>query len=1059
MKIWNIAIRYPVFMTMILVAGVVLGGIAYTTMPVDLYPDVEFPIVVVTTIYPGASPDEVERQVTSVVEEDLSGIAELDEISSISAENVSNVILVFDLNASADQVSQDVREKVDLLRNRLPDDAEDPAVRRFDPTASPVMLLAIADSSGATSPAELRAQVEDLVQAPLLRVEGVAEIEINGGEVREVKVNLDQKAMEARRISTQEVIQALELANASIPGGSVVEDELELLIRTPGEFGDLSEIGDVVVRPGPTPIHLRDIAEVRDDFETRSVITRLNGEDSIVLSVRKTSGSNTIKVSNGIKAEVERIQVAHPEWDVVIGGDLAEQVKTSANGAVEDLLWGMLLASLVILFFFRDIRNTLITIAGLPIIMIATLFFMQLADIGLNQVTLLALALVVGLVIDDAIVVRENILRWIERGYSPREASSRGTEEVLLPVLATSATILAVFLPVAYAEGIIGKFFRDFGLTVSFAIMVSTFEALTMAPMLSAYFFRKKKGRTYSDDEVVEIDDDLAQEAEGRSWMDRVYRRNLFFALDHKWIMVVATVAIIVLSAFSVQFINRSFLPEIDQGQFLISMEMPPGTPLEVTERESAKVEDIIRSHPDVADVFAEVGSLSNPGVASFTVMVEGGVESDIASRAVINELRPPLADVPGIAFQISDSLTGGDSIFGGSRDVMIEIVSYGGSYEELGAEADRVAQELGQIPGMIDVTTSYKEGAPELQIDVDRQRAADSGLSTAMIGATLRTLINGETAGSYRGDEPEADIRVQLEESDRDSIDEIMNLNLLAPTGALVPVSSVADVFYSGGPTEIQRIDRQPIVVVGANVVGRDLPEAMNDVNAFMAELEMPPHMEARLAGDAEMQKDAFTNLGLSMALSIVFVYMVLASQFSSFIQPLIIMLALPLSVIGGIMALVLTGRPLDMTAFIGFIMLMGLVTKNSILLVDFANKARANGATADEAMRIAGPIRLRPILMTAFSMILAMTPVVLGLGAAGEFRSPMGTTIMGGMLTSTLLTLMIVPVFYSIVVGYLDRKSAKRAVRRAEKQRLEDERYNAKNAPPSGSVQPVGD
>jgi HAE1 family hydrophobic/amphiphilic exporter-1 len=1047
MKIWNTAIRYPVFMTMILLAGVVLGSIAYFTMPVGLYPDVEFPVVVVTTIYPGAAPDEVERQVTSILEEDLSSITGLDQINSISAENVSNVILMFDLDASADQASQDVREKVDLLRNRLPTEAESPTVRRFNPTAAPVMLLAIADNSGQTSPAELRDQVEEFVQAPLLRVDGVAEVQVDGGETREIKVLLDQKAMEARRLTPQQVVQALEMENMSIPGGSVIEDELELLVRTPGEFQTVQDVKNVVVRQGAVPVYVRDIAQVVDGFEDRKVVTLLNGEESIVLTIQKASATNTLRVSEAVKAELENIQQAHPDWDIVIGGDLAEQVKISANGALEDLLWGSLLASLVILFFFRDIRNTLITIAGLPVIMISTLFFMQLAGISLNQVSLLALALVVGLVIDDAIVVRENIIRWIERGYSPQEAASKGTEEVLMPVIATSATILAVFLPVAYAEGIIGRFFRDFGLTVSFAIIVSTFEALTMAPMLSAHFFRPHKGPP------KEINDDLAQEAEGRGFLDRTYARSLNFSMDHKWIVIVGTVVIIALSVVSVGFIQRAFIPVIDQGQFQVSMEMPPGTPLAVTQREADKVENIIRSYPAVADVFSTVGSPSNPGKADFIVMVEGGADAEVPSRTIMDQLREPLADVPNIAFHISSNLTGGDSILG-NRDIFITMESSGGSYAELGAEAERVVQELAQIPGMTDIDLSYKPGQPELQIDVDRDRAADFALNTAQIGSTLRTLISGQTTGTFRGEGVEADIRVQLAEEDRDSVEKIMAIDLLAPTGQLIPVGNVADVRYASGPTQIQRTDQQPVVSIGANVVGRELPDATAEVNEFLADLTLPPHITAKMGGDAEIQADAFQNLSLAMLLSIIFVYMVLASQFSSFVQPLIIMLALPLSVIGGVLALVLTGKPLDMTAFIGFIMLMGLVTKNSILLVDFANKARAKGATADEAMRIAGPIRLRPILMTAFSLILAMTPVVLGLGAAGEFRSPMGTAIMGGMLTSTMLTLMVVPVAYSLVVGWMDKRSAKRAVRKAEKARIEAEQYESKASPSAGNA-----
>lgn len=1053
MKLWDISIRQPVFMTMVLLAGVVLGTLSYFTMPVDLFPDVDFPVVVVTTVYPGASPEEVENQITATMEEELSAVSGLDEINSISAESVSTVILVFKLETSAVQAAQDVREQVDLLRNSLPSDAQDPVVRRFNPTQAPIMLLAVADRTGETSPVDLRAQVEEFVQTPLLRVDGVSEVEVNGGEVREIRVEVNKDAMDARRVTVQEVVQALQLRNLNVPGGTVVEDETQLLIRTPGEYLTVDEISDTVVRPGSPPMYVRDVATVVDDFETRDVISRLNGEESIVLSVRKATDVNTLGVSDGIKAELDKISAANPNWDIVIGGDLADQIQGSADGAVEDLLWGALLASLVILFFFRNIRSTVITIAGLPVIMISTLFFMDLFNISLNQISLLALALVVGLVIDDGIVVRENIMRWIERGYSPREAASKGTEEVLLPVLATSAAILAVFLPVAYAQGIIGRFFRDFGLTVAIAIVVSTFEALTLAPMLSAYFFKPSKN-------VGTIDESRAREEAGRTVLDRMYARSLNFAMDHKWIVVLGTIVVVVGSFWSVRFINQSFLPDLDQGQFEVGMELPPGTPLSVTEREAIKVEEIIVSHPDVADVFTNIGETSSPNVANFVVQVVGGVEAEASSRDIIADLRTPLAGVPGISFQLSDDVTGGDT-FVGSRDIIIEMVAYSGTYEELGQEAANLAAQLGELDGITDLVVSYKPGQPEMQINVDPQKAAAFGLSTASVGSTVRTLVNGEAASSYRGEGAEADIVVQLNEADRGSVDRIMDVKLATPAGQFVPLRNVADVSFTTGPTTIQRVDRQPSVSVGMNVSGRSLAEAQTDVMQFLQTATLPPNIEANLGGDAEIQQESFTNLSLALLLSIVFVYMALASQFGSFIQPILIMLAMPLSIIGAILALVLTQRPLDLTAFIGFIMLMGLVTKNSILLVDFANKERAEGKTADEAMRVAGTIRLRPILMTAFSLILAMIPVVLGLGAAGEFRSPMGTAIMGGMLTSTLLTLMVVPVGYSIVVGRLDRWSARRADRKAAKEAAEREAERAAEdaAASAGSVQPAGD
>ncbi|NJN84056.1 MAG: efflux RND transporter permease subunit [Caldilineaceae bacterium] len=690
-------------------------------------------------------------------------------------------------------------------------------------------------------------------------------------------------------------------------------------------------------------------------------------------------------------------------------------------------------------------------------IMIATLFFMDLAGISLNNLSLLALALVVGLVIDDGIVVRENIIRWIDRGYRPMEAASKGTAEVIVPVIATSATILAVFLPVAYAEGIIGQFFKDFGFTVSIAIIVSTFEALTMAPMLSAYFFKK------SDNEIREHSDDLAAEVAGRGVLDRLYARVLNWTLDHKIITTVMAILVIGVSMLSARYIDQAFLPNLDRGQFDVGMELASGTPLDVTTREALQVEAIIRSHPMVEDVFTTIGGTGTPESAGFFVKVfdDGSKEP---SRQVIDALREPLSSVPGISFQLSDGATGGDNLLGG-KEIIVEMVGATGSYNDLGAQAELLAAELATVPGLVDLDISYKSGKPEAQLKVDRARASEFGLTTAQIGSTLRTLVNGEVASTFRGEGTEANIRVQLREDDRAGVDDITNINMMSASGQLVPLRNISAIKMESGPNEIVRIDREPTVSIGANTSGVPLPTVQNAVAALLASYEFPDGVSAKLGGDAEIQADSFRNLGLAMLLSIVFIYMVLASQFGSFIQPLLIMLAMPLAIIGAILALSLTDRPLDLTAFIGFIMLMGLVTKNSILLVEFANRQRRAGFNADVAMRQAGPIRLRPILMTALSLILAMIPVAVGLSSGGEFRQSMAIAIMGGMITSTFLTLLIVPVAYSIVVGFLDRLSERRALRReaneeAQRQRLrERQAEEQRSEPSSGSVQPAGD
>jgi HAE1 family hydrophobic/amphiphilic exporter-1 len=1051
MKIWNLAIRQPVFMSMILTAGVVLGVFSYFRMPVSLFPDVEFPVVIVNTIYPGASADEIEEQVTSLLEDELSTLSGIDTVESTSSEGVSTIVLQFDLEVALDKASQDVRERVGNLTNQLPSGILAPVIQTFDPNALPIISLGVADRTGELSPLALRALVEDKVQAPLETVPGVSAVDVGGGQVREIQVNLDLKALEARRISPQQVVGVLQSENINLPGGTVGDDELELLVRTPANFQTLEDIRNVIISQRGAPIYLRDVAEVVDGLEESDTLTRLNGEDAVVLNVRKQSAGNSVAIAHEVKETIAEIGEANANLELVLLSDQSLDIEASTDGALEDLFWGALLASLVMLVFFRDFRNTFVTIAGLPVIMIATIFFMDAAGIGLNQISLLALALVVGLVIDDAIVVRENILRWVEKGYSPRQAASLGTAEVVLAVLATGATILCVFLPVAYATGIIGRFFREFGLTVSIAMLVSTFEALTLAPMLSAHFFRPKTNQAaygIEEDEDEDLDQldpskvEHFEEAAGDNWLNRVYGGLLGWTLRHKFITVLLALAIMVASFASVALVEVGFLPASNSYQFGISMRLPPGTPLATTTGEAVRVEEILRSHPAVGDVVTTIGGTGSPEEAAFTVILHGNESRTVTAKTVSNELRRPLANVPGILFVT------GEGGFGGETDIQVQVVGLEGTeYAVLDQEAQQLAEAMRQIPGLVDVDVSYKPGRPEMQLAIDRKMAAQMGLSAAQIASTVRLLVNGEQVSTFRGEGPEAEIRVQQQQASSSNIDTILNLNLVTPSGALAPLRTLVQVKSAEGPSQIQHSDRRPVISVSANVVERSIPSANTEVNNLLASIQpaLPPGVEARQGGDFEAQGEAMMSLLVALLLGVLFIYMVLASQFGSLIQPLLIMLAMPLAVIGAILALVITGSTLDMMAMIGFIMLMGLVTKNSILLVDFANRQRAQGSNASEAMRAAGPVRLRPVLMTSFALILAMIPVALGLSAGGEFRRTMAIAIMGGMITSTFLTLLIVPVFYAIVVGFQDRLTA----RRAAKRRRQDERM----------VQPVAD
>jgi HAE1 family hydrophobic/amphiphilic exporter-1 len=790
----------------------------------------------------------------------------------------------------------------------------------------------------------------------------------------------------------------------------------------------------VVVAFRGAPVYLRDVAEVVDGFAERNTLTRLNGQDSVVITIQRQSGTNTTQVAREAKRILEDIQASNPNLNIAITEDTSLFIEASTEDAVVDLLLGALIAFFVVLYFFRSVRNTFITMSGLPVIFLGTLFLMDAFGLSLNLVTLLALALVVGLVIDDAIVVRENIFRWMERGYSAKEAASKGTAEVVLPVLATSATILAVFLPIAYAEGIVGQIFLAFGLTVAFAIIVSTFEALTMAPMLSAYFFGQ------GEDKERQVDEGAArEEEEGRSKLDRAYGRALGWVLDHRWLSLGISVIVIGISIGSATLLNVSFLPPLDQGRLTVRMEMPAGTPLNVTSQEAQQVESILMMHPEIELVSTRVGGQGTPEQARFAVVLrEGG-----NSRAVIEQLRDPLQAVPGVSFQ------GTDSAFGGGRDVQIDLVSLDGNYTNLIAASEIIAEIMVAQPELADIEVSYEAAKSELQFRVDRQQAAQFGFTTAQVGSSLRTLLNGEVVSSFRGEGADADIRMRLQESDRSSVDQLRQISLLSTNGQFVPLSSIATTGFAQGPSSIQRVDRQSTITVGANAVAGDRVAATAAAEAILADQSMlPPGVTARLGGNAGQQADSFQNLFLALGLSVIFIYMVLASQFASFVQPLIIMISMPLAVLGAFAGLVITGRPLDTTAFIGFIMLMGLVTKNSILLVDFANRQRRElGRTATEAMRAAGPVRLRPILMTAVSLILAMIPIASGVGAGGDFRAPMATGIIGGMFTSTLLTLFIVPLAYSMIVGWQEKRFGREAPWAAA---------NVQNAPSSSPSAP---
>ncbi len=1003
MNLPNLSIKQPVFIVMIMLTLVVVGLIGYSRLPVDLFPDTTNPTVSVSTAYQGAGPTEVQEQVTQPLEQAISTLNGVVNLSSTSRENISQITIQFDLSTDPKDDFNNVRERVATVQRDLPSNAGVPTVSQFDLSSAPILTFSVADQSGKMKSFELRNLVLNEIQPRFERLTGVADVTVNGGQDREIDVNLNLDALRTYGLSPQQVVNVIKNENVSLPGGTITENGKDTLLRMPGEFSTPDDIGNLVVASSHgTSLLLKNVAVVTDTVAPVQTYSRLNGTDSVSVQVRKQSGTNTVSVAEAAKSEIASIKHDYPALNVVISNDQSSFIESSIQDSLSDLILGGIFASLVVLFFFRDLRNTLVTVAGLPVIMIGTFAAMSAFGLSLNMMTLLALSLAVGLVIDDAIVVRENIFRHMEAGETPMQASSHGTNEVALSVVAMTLTVVSVFFPIAFTTGAIGRFYREFGIAVTAAVLISLFEAFTFAPMLSAYLFKQRKtapGRSHSET------------AASLGVLDRGYRRLLGWTLNHMLTTAAVGLGMLALVVVVAPRMELSFLPRISNGNFQVGLQMPTGTTLDVTDAQARKIEKTLMSIKGVQNVITTVGQQGYPERASFNVVLAdynalGSMESQV---------RRQLAGTKGLSFNFQGGFGGGGTAVG-NLPIQINLLSYG-SYGALDQVAQNVASGLSGIPGLADITLSTEPGKPEVEIQVDRSRAALYGLNTTAMATTVNDLVNGAVASRYQDPGREADIVVRLRPEDRARLQDILGLTVPTASGQLVPLADVAGVVNGSGPSVLTRLNQQTEITVGANTVGRSQAQVVRDIRAKLAQMKLPSNVTVQYGGQVQQTQDSLTTLLGSLALSVIFMYIVLASQFGSFTQPIVLMLALPLAIVGAFGALLLTHTGADMTAVIGLILLMGLAVKNSILLVDFTNRLRAQGMSRQEALLTAAPVRLRPVLMTTLSLILGMLPVSLGLGAGGSFRAPMAIAVIGGLVTSTLLTLLIVPTAYSLL------------------------------------------
>ncbi len=1024
MSLSGVAIRRPVFTVMVTVAIMVLGLIGFRRLGSELYPDVAFPAVVVSVPYPGASPAEIESMVVKPLEESVAGITGLRRVRSFARDSAATVLVLFELGVDVNESADAVRERIAQKRGQLPPEVEAPIITRFDVGAAPVLTYTL---HGQMEQAALRKYAEDIIRPAFEQVEGVAVAEVRGGASRELGVELDRVKIDALGLDPAAIIRQLRTGNLSVPAGHYEEGGREVGVRTVAEYTSIEQVRRAIVAATPdgSVVRLSDVARITDGFAAQRSLVRVNGESAVTLEVHKQSGKNTVAVANAVKRRFAELTPTFPAtMTASLILDQAQYIEAQVNQVEEDIVFGGLMAILVILVFMLDVRSMLISAVALPTSVVGTFFAMYVLGYTLNMMTLLALSLAIGLLIDDAVVVRENIHKHIERGKPPMQAALDGTKEVALSVMATTLTIVAVFLPIAFVGGMVGQFFREFGVTVSIAVLISLLVAFTLDPMLSARFSKAVDGPRGRFQRVVASFEWLHRHVE------HTYRVVLHWALHHRLIVGLLAVGVLSFSVFIAQLTGAEFMAAEDRSQFIVEVEWPAGTSLSENARQTLVVEKDLLAHEDFRLLFAVIGNDDQVNKTKWRVVLKPKSER-VASLGELKEIaRRAASALPNARVSVMDP----PFIEGDSAEAPIMINVLGQDYEEIAQSAHQVAQILKSTPGVGDVHVRHSTGRPGLTVKVNRERAAARGLSAMEIGLALRTAMEGDQAGKLRLDRSQEDvaIKVRLDERYRTDPTALGNLTMQSRSGP-VRLADVAVIERGTGAQVLERLDRNRVVAVWATPMGRPLGDVAAEFQPAISALDLTQGTSISYDGQLNSMQENNDNLSLAFALAILFIYVVLASQFESFIHPLTIMITLPLALVGAILALFLTKNTLAMGPMIGIILLMGLVTKNAILLVDRAIvRQRQLGESALVAMALAANERLRPILMTSAAMVLGMLPTALGNNEGSEFRAPMAVAVVGGVLSSTVLSLVVVPVLFVTV------EAAKDIVIRIFKQRV---------------------
>ena len=1013
MNLAEVSIRKPVFATMMIAAILVFGIISRDRMGVELYPNVDFPNVSILTTLQGASPETMETEVADYIEDAISSVEGIKHLSSSSMQGFSQVQIEFELERNIDTAAQDIRDKVTLANRLLPKDIDPPVINKVDISAHPIIWIAVTGSV----PRKYLGQVADEVFKPQIQtLQGVGSVVIGGLQKRKMRVWLDAKKMEAYHLTADDVEKALLNKNIELPGGRIESATRELSVKTMGELQNVEAFNRLIIAyRGQAPIRLQDVGFAEDSTEDMRSVGRFQGVNSMGIGVVPRAGSNHVEVCNRVKKTMLKLQkIAPPGINLAVAFDSSEFIKNSIADVQNDLLTGSILTGLVIFLFLRNYFGTLIIALALPVSIVGTFTVMYMLGFSINSMTMLALTLSTGEVVDDAIIVLENIFRHQEMGQDPMTAALEGTNEISFAAIAATISIAAVFLPVAFISGLLGRFYFQFGVTIAAAVLISLFMALTLTPMLCSRFLRIKKrhGRIY---ELLE---------QSFIAIEQTYRRTLETALNHRKMVAAGAAVIFILSLGLFKILGAELVQREDRDDFLVRIELPVGISLQEADKKLLACEKVIRDMPELQSVFALIGSgggfrtETNKGFMFVQIKKTGDRER--TQQEIMSYARKEMNSLPGVAAYVEDVTIIGGGMSG--RNAPLQFKIKGPELSVLQELSSKIIAQLRTIPGLVGVGSDMELTKPEVRVYIDRDKAGDLGVDVRGIASAINTLIGGRDISKFKQGGKTYDVKVRLISDQRSTFADINRLLVRTNSGELIRLSNVVKVEEEIGPDLINRFDRQRSTTIYANLEGKTLGEAV-EATENIVKKTLPPGYTIEFSGQAETMSETIKSIIFMFVITTLITYMVLASQFESFVHPFTIMIAVPLGITGALVTLFITNNTINIMSLIGMIMLLGIVVKNSILLIDYTNVLRATGLNKRDALLQASPVRLRPILMTAVATVAGVLPVALGYGAGGASRAPMGIAVAGGMTTSTLLTLYVVPVVYSLMDDVMEK------------------------------------